>query len=235
MNEALVVFERGIIGFFTLLIFARVLGRTQITQLTFFDYILGITIGSTASTLTTDLGSSAWPHWVGLATWVIAGLTMQWLSVKWRNVGRYLNGEPLVVIMNGKILETAMQKARYTIGDLLEQLRSKDVFDINQVEFAVLETDGEISVLKKSQFQPLTPKDMNIPTNYVGLSTEIIYNGIIIQKNLDHLRLDKDWLLTKLKEQNVNDPSDVFLATLNTDGTLYIDTYGDNVDNKIIK
>ena len=72
MNEAAVVFVRGIIAFFTLLIFARLLGKQQVSELTFFDYILGITIGSIAATLTTDLSSRAWPHWVGLATWTAA-------------------------------------------------------------------------------------------------------------------------------------------------------------------
>lgn len=101
LNEALVVFVRGLIAFFTLLVFARLLGKQQISELTFFDYILGITIGSIAGTLTTDLAIRAWPQWVGLFTWTVAVLAMQWVTLKWRYAAKYIEGEPVVVIMNG--------------------------------------------------------------------------------------------------------------------------------------
>lgn len=96
MNEALVVLVRAIIGFFTLLIFARMLGRQQISQLTFFDYVLGITIGSTASTLSTDLESTAWSHWIGLLTWCAIGFLLQWITLKWRYAAKYIEGSPLL-------------------------------------------------------------------------------------------------------------------------------------------
>ena len=86
MNEAAVVFVRGIISFLTLLIFTRLLGKQQVSELTFFDYILGITIGSIAATLTTDLSSRAWPHWVGLATWTGAVWFLQWITLHFRGV-----------------------------------------------------------------------------------------------------------------------------------------------------
>jgi len=86
-----------------------------------------------------------------------------------------------VVIMNGKIMEDAMRKLRYRTSELLEQLRQKDVFDISQVEFAVLEINGQLSVLKKSQHQPVTPKDLNIPTVYQGIATELIFDGVVDQ------------------------------------------------------
>lgn len=88
MSQAYVVAVRGIIAFFTLLIFARVLGKQQISQLTFFEYILGITIGSTASELTTDLTSRAWPHWIGLLTWTVAVLALQAVTI---NQGTFQN------------------------------------------------------------------------------------------------------------------------------------------------
>lgn len=229
MNDALVVLVRGIIGFFTLFIFTRLLGKQQISQLTFFDYVLGITIGSTASTLTTDLNSSAWPHWIGILTWIVLVLILQWGTIKSRKASQYINGMPTVVIMKGKVMENEMRKMRYNLSDLLEQLRQKDVFDISQVEFAVLESNGNLSVLKKSPYQPLTPKDMNIPTQYSGLSTELIYDGIIIDAHLEKVNLDRAWLFSELRKQKVNDPSEVFLAVLETSGTLYIDLVKDRI------
>ena len=113
MNEALVVIVRAIISFFSLLIFARILGKEQISQLTFFDYILGITIGSIASELTVDLSSRAWPHWVGLLTWAALAYLMEVITLKSRYLAKYIEGEPTIVIMNGKIMENEIQGNRY--------------------------------------------------------------------------------------------------------------------------
>lgn len=135
MNEALVEFVRALMAFFTLLIFTRVLGKQQISQLTFFDYILGITVGSVAASMTTDLTSRAWPHWIGLVTWIAAAFAMQWITIKWRSASKYIDGEPIILIWNGKIMDQAMKKMRYRISDLTEQLRGKDVFHISQVDF----------------------------------------------------------------------------------------------------
>lgn len=154
MNEGLVVIVRSIIGFFTMLIFAKILGKQQISQLTFFDYILGITIGSIAATLTTDLSSRAWPHWVGLLTWALLGYLMEYISTKWRYAGKYLEGEPTIVIMKGKIMEDAMKKMNFRATDIMELLRDKDVFDLNEVDFAIIEPNGKLSVLKKPELQP---------------------------------------------------------------------------------
>ena len=209
MNEGLVVFVRGLIAFASLLIYARILGKQQISQLTFFDYALGITIGSTASTLTTDLSSRAWPHWVGLTTWFVAVYALQWITLKWRRASKYIDGEPVVVVMNGQIMENAMKKLRLRLSDLLEMLRQKDAFDIEQVEFAVLEISGKLSVQKKSQYQPVTPKDLNISTSYKGISTELIYDGVVVDQNLKQLNLDYQWLNIQLRKQGIKDPSEV--------------------------
>lgn len=229
MNEALIVVVRGVIGFFTLLIFTRLLGKQQIGQLSFFDYILGITIGYIAANLTTDLTSRAWPHWVGLAVWSILVVALQWLTLKWRYAGKYIDGEPTVVIMNGKIMENTMKKLRYRTSELLEQLRLQNVFDISQVEFAVLEVNGQLSVLKKSQYQTVTTQDLGISTNYQGIGTELIYDGVVVEQNLRQVNLDRTWLDDQLRIQGINDPSEVFLANLDTQGKLYIDKYKDHL------
>jgi uncharacterized membrane protein YcaP (DUF421 family) len=234
MNEAAVVIVRGIIAFFTLLIFARVLGKQQISQLTFFDYILGITIGSSASSLTTDLTSRAWPHWVGLLTWTIAVLVLQVITIKWRYASKYIDGEPAIVVMDGKILEDAMKKMRYRLDDLLEQLRQKDIFDLTQVKYAILEKDGQVSVLKKPEFMNATVQDLNLPARSNGIATEIIYNGLIIDQNLRQLNRDIRWLYDQLRQNNIKSPSEVFFMALNQDGTLYIDKYSDHVQNPVI-
>ncbi|AHF05952.1 YetF domain-containing protein [Desulfitobacterium metallireducens] len=229
MNEGLVVIVRAFVGFFSLLIFARIIGKEQISQLNFFDYVLGITIGSIAASLTTDLSSRAWPHWVGLLTWVVLGLLMELISSKWRYAAKYLEGEPAIVIMNGKIMENVLRKMKYRASEVLELLRNKGVFDLNQVDFAIIEPNGQISVLLKPEYLPLTPKDLNVKTSPSGISSELVYDGIIIEENLKPLNKDKQWLLDELKKQGINDISEVFLVTLNPAGSLYVDRYEDHL------
>lgn len=235
MSEALIVLVRGIIGFFTLLIFARILGKQQISQLTFFDYVLGITIGSTASTLTTDLTSSAWAHWVGLLTWAVICFAMQLATLKSKTISSYIDGEPTIVIMNGKIMEDAMKKMRFRLSDLLEQLRGKDVFDLKEVQFAVLEKDGQLSVLKKPEYIPVTPKDMNLYTGPGGLTITLIYDGTIILKNLKVINKDKEWLTDELRKKGINNVEDVFMAAIDKSNSLYIDLYKDFGNTKSAK
>ncbi|EKQ52852.1 MULTISPECIES: DUF421 domain-containing protein [unclassified Clostridium] len=229
MNEGLVVFVRAIIAFFSLLIFAKILGKQQISQLTFFDYALGITIGSIAATLTTDLSSRAWPHFVGLFTWFLLGYLMQIITEKWRYAAKYIEGEPTIVIMNGKIMESALRKLKYTAADIMGLLRIKDVFDLSQVDFAIIEPNGQLSVLKKPEYENLTPKDMSILKAPSGLSTELIYDGILIHENLRQLNKTEKWITEQLKMHEIKDISEVFLATLTPSGSLYIDKYNDHM------
>jgi uncharacterized membrane protein YcaP (DUF421 family) len=229
LNEGLVVFVRAIIGYFSLLIFARIIGKEQISQMTFFDYILGITIGSIASELTTDLSSRAWPHWIGLATWASLGYLMEKISIKWRYAAKFLEGEPAIVIMDGKIMEDVLRKVKYSVSDILLLLRNKDVFNLNEVAYAIIESNGAISVLKKPEYLPLTPKDMNIKVETTGISTEMIYDGIVIKENLKQLNKDEQWLYGELKKHGIKDPAEVFLLTLDPGGNLYIDKYEDHM------
>ncbi|WP_040210442.1 YetF domain-containing protein [Clostridium polynesiense] len=233
MIEGLVVAVRSVIGFFSLLIFARILGKQQISQLNFFDYVLGITIGSIAASLTTDLSSRAWPHWIGLLTWAALGLLMEYAAMKWRYCGKYIDGEPTIIIMKGKILEEGLKKVRYRVSDIMELLRNKDVFNLNEVEFAIIEPNGQLSVLKKAEQQPVTKKDLNLSSKPVDISTEIIYDGLIFDENLKNLKLDRNWLKKELNKQGIKNPEEVFLATIDHNGELYVDKYKDYINNGV--
>ena len=229
MNEGLVVLVRAFIGFFSLLIFTRLMGKEQIGQLNLFDYILGITIGSMAAALTTDLSSRAWPHWVGLITWCLLGYLMNVIASKWKYASKVLEGEPAIVIMNGKLMDNVLKKMHYRVSAILELLRNQGIFDPAQVDFAIIEPNGQLSVLLKPEHLPLTPKDMKIQVSPSGISTELVYDGILIEENLTQLNKDKAWLLKELKKQGIHDISEVFLATLNPAGSLYVDKYEDHL------
>lgn len=236
MNEALVVVARSIIAFVTLFIFARLLGKQQVSQLTFFDYVLGITIGSIAASLSIDLESRAWPHWVGLAVWTLAVLGIQIASTKSTTAAKIFMGEPVVVISKGKLLEEAMGRMRYTTGEILEQLRNQGVFDISTVEYAVMESDGQLSVLLKPEHRPATVQDLGLAPPSGGMSAQLIYDGQVIQENLQAAGVDEAWLAKRLREQGINNASEVFLASYHPGSQrLFIDRYVDGIDTSTKK
>ncbi|NLY48160.1 MAG: DUF421 domain-containing protein [Clostridiales bacterium] len=231
MNEGLVVVVRAIISFFTLLILARLLGKEQISQLTFFDYILGITIGSIASEATVDLSSRAWPHFIGLVSWAVLAYLMQYISLKWRYAAKLIEGEPVIVIMNGKILDNVLKKMKFRVSDVLELLRNQGIFDMNEVDYAILEPNGSLSVLKKPEYLPVTRQDLKIKAKPTGISTELVYDGKLIKQNLRQMNKDEKWLMNQLKKHGINDVSEAFLVLINDAGSLYVDKYDDDIKN----
>lgn len=227
MNEAVQILLRSAVAFFTLLIFTRMLGKQQVSQLTFFDYIIGITVGSIAADII-DFNRNLGFQLLGLASWMSLALLLQVVTLKSRKLSKLIDGDPVPVVKNGKILEDNMAKMRYKTKELLEQLRLKGAFNLADVEFAVLETNGSLSVLKKSQHLPVTPDDLNIPTKYNGLSTALILEGEVIQENLQKCNLNQNWLLDELKKQGITDIKEVFIGSLDSSGNLYVDKYTDN-------
>ena len=229
MNEGLVVAVRAVISFFSLLILTKILGKEQISQLTFFDYIVGITIGSIASEATVDLSSRTWPHWVGIVTWAILAYLMQTVSLKWRYAAKVIEGEPTIVIMNGKIMDKVLRKMKLRVSDVLELMRNQGIFDPNEVDYAILEPNGSLSVLKKPEYIPLTPKDMKVEVKPTGISTELVYDGVLIEENLRQMNKDKKWLIVQLKKHGIKDISEALLVTLNDAGSIYVDKYKDDL------
>lgn len=229
MDDGLVVAIRSVIAFLTLLIYVRVLGKRQVSQLSAFDWVFGITIGNIAGGLASDLSVRAWDYWVALTVMSALAIILQLVTLKSRQLAKYIDGEPIVVMMNGKIMEGALEVERLRFGGFLSQLRTKGIFDLSDVEFAVLEAGGNVAVLKKSQAQPVTPKDLKLSTAYKGMSTELIYDGLILDRNLKQINLDRAWLEGELRKQGIHDPSEVFRAEINTSGELYVDKYRDRI------
>jgi uncharacterized membrane protein YcaP (DUF421 family) len=229
MSESAVVIVRSVVTFLSLLVFCRLLGKTQVAQLTFFEYVTGITIGSIAGELTTDLGVRPWPMFAGLAAWAGLTLATQYAALKSRWVSKMLDGEPVIVVQNGQVLEANLRATRLRLDDLLTLLRTKGVFTLREVEFALLEPTGELSVLKRSQYLPATPSDLQIPTDYQGLSIELVVDGQVQEQNLSRLGLNADWLRQQLLEQKHVRLEETFFVSLDTSGHLYVDTCRDRI------
>jgi uncharacterized membrane protein YcaP (DUF421 family) len=149
---------------------------------------------------------------------VLTGL----LTVKSHVFRKLINSEPVTAIENGKIVDKNLKKVRYTINELTSQLRVKNIFNYADVEFAIIENDGQLSVLPKSPKAPLTPSDLKIPTGYKGLTKDLIMDGNILYENLSSIKKDENWLKTQLLNQKIQGPEKVFYAGLDSDGNLFV-------------
>lgn len=151
------------------------------------------------------------------------------ISLKNRKGRKFLAGDPTIVIQNGKILEGNMKKMRYTIDYLNQQLRERDVFNIEEVLFAIVETNGTLTVLKKPQFRNVTRQDLMIAiTPEQKLPIELIMDGEIIKENLEQNNLPLSWLESELKKRNLTKHGVVY-AVLEANGNIYVDTYKDHI------
>jgi uncharacterized membrane protein YcaP (DUF421 family) len=189
--------------------------------MSYFEFTVAITIGSISGSYVVQMVQGMW---VLIAPVLLAllAITLDFANMKSLRLRKLSEGEPVVVIQNGQIMEKGMKRLRYNMDHLESQLRDKGVFDFSEVEFAVLEPHGQLSVLKKSQYLPLTPENMNMSTVYKGLPTEIIKDGKVLEKNLKQNNLTGHWLIQELKKRNIINTSDVVYAALNTSGVLYV-------------
>jgi len=221
LDQLILVTWKSLLIFSMLSILTRIIGRKLLAQMSYFDFVVGITIGSISGSYVVQMVKGMWIL-IAPVLLTLCAIAFDYIHLKKLRLRKLAEGEPVIVIQNGNIMEDNMRKLRYHLDDLEMQLRDKGVFDFNEVEFAVLESHGQLSVLKKTQFQPVTPKDMNMKTGYKGLSMEIIKDGDILDKNLQQNNLSIDWLKQELKNRNIQKVSDVVYAAINTDKVLYI-------------
>jgi uncharacterized membrane protein YcaP (DUF421 family) len=203
-----------------LFILTRLMGKKQIAQLNFFDYVIGITIGSIASEYAVVRNIRIEEGITALVVVTFFSFVFSHISLKSYKGRKILDGVPLTLIENGRIIEKNLRKVKLSVNDLLEECRQKDFFDISQIEFGILETSGRLSVQPKSQNRPLTPNDLQIPTEYEGLCTNVIIDGKIIEEHLSAVQLDTDWLYKELSDNGISSAC-VLLAYVDTMGRLH--------------
>ncbi|MGE5704515.1 MAG: DUF421 domain-containing protein [Clostridia bacterium] len=219
---------RATVTFLVLMVLTRLLGKKQISQLTFFNYVAGITMGSIAGEIS---GQSQTPFFNGLISliwWFLLTILVGFISLKSRKGRVLIDGEPSIVIKKGKILEQVLADARLNMDDLSMLLREKDIFAVNEVEYAILEPNGQLSVLKKPEYESVAKQDLHIAVSPIlYLPAEVIVDGKIVYKNLRELNLTQAWLGNELQKAGITSPDEVFYAEIQTDGTLHIDKRND--------
>lgn len=230
ISEILDVTFRAFSSLITLFLVTKMLGKKQVSQLSLFDYVIGISIGNFAAEMTINLESNEINGILAVVIFGLCAYFVSYLTMKSIKLRRFFMGTPTIIIQNGKILEENMKKVKLDINDMLEEVRSNGYFDLSQVEYAIMETNGKLSVLPKSNYRPITPNDMNIKVNKEGLCANIIIDGKIMYNNLSYVNKSKQWLLSQLKHQHQGDISKILLATLDINDNLVI--YLRNKDEK---
>lgn len=210
----------------TVLIISKIIGKRNITQITPFYLIVLIAIGVISAALSMNLLPNQIHGVLALGVWVLIPVALTFLSIRSKWVYDLLEGKEKVVIKHGKIMEENLQKERYTPEDLLRQLRSKNVFSVADVEFAVLEPTGEINPLLKSDKQPVTAKDLGEKVATQVEPQTIILDGKIMDEPLSTLGLSRQWLEIEIDKMGIS-PENVFVCQVNSFGEIYVDLFND--------
>jgi uncharacterized membrane protein YcaP (DUF421 family) len=234
MHEYLDILIRTITALLILLLIARILGKQVISNMTFHDFVTGITLGAIAANLAFNDKIEAKYIILSLIVIAITSYTLSVIDIKSRKLRKWISGSPTVMIEDGKILEGNMKKVRCTIDSLNQALREKDIFNIEEVEYALLEDNGRLSVLKKDEYRYVTKKDLNIGSEKVFFPVELIMDAEIIEENLKRNGLEKEWLDQELKKRGKK-LSDVFYAVRGTRQQIVFEFYEDNISKPVNK
>ena len=208
-------------SFLALFLIAKVIGHKQISQLEFFDYITGITIGSIAAEMATELEKPWKPL---LAMVIYGGITflLSILSNKLPRARKYLDGTPTILMDHGKLYRENLKKARLDLSEFMVLCRQQGYFDLTSIETAVFEYNGKLSILPVSDQRPATPQDMNLAPEQQLLFSELIMDGRILENNLKRMGLDRTWLDRQLKQRHIRSAKDVCLAVCDPNQKLVI-------------
>ncbi|UJL47643.1 DUF421 domain-containing protein [Virgibacillus sp. NKC19-16] len=222
MQDYLPMLWDTLFGFFALFLVTKILGKTQISQLTPFDFIAGLILGELVGNALFDEKAGIPEIAFVVTLWAVLLYITEIITQKFKRTRALIEGSPAIVIYNGKLIRDTMKKNKLDVNQLKNLLRGKDVFSIQEVEYAILEVNGTVSVLRKSAFQTPTKGDINVSPQEVKLPTTLINDGEIIYDNLKEKNLNEEWLLEQLKEQDFNTAEDVFYAEYTKDKKLFV-------------
>ncbi|GAA5416614.1 UPF0702 transmembrane protein YetF [Paraliobacillus ryukyuensis] len=218
------IFFESLFGFFGLFVLTKVLGKTQIRQLTAFDFISALILGELVGNALYDDGVGIIDIGFAILLWGGLLFVTEIITQKLKGSRSLLEGRPSIIIHQGKLQREVMAKSKLDINQLLHLLRSKDVFSVREVDYAILETDGTVSVLKKTFAQQPTRSDLQLLPEEVSLPIMLINDGEIIKDNLAQINQDRNWLENELKKQEISSYKEVFYAEYKKGENLYVQT-----------
>lgn len=222
MPDLLKIVLLSITSLVTLFILAKIMGYRQMSQMSMFDYINGITIGSIAAEMATELDQTPLHGIVAMTVYALSAVLLSFVSMKSIRLRRLIVGRPVLLLNNGNIYEKNLRKAKIDINEFLTQCRVAGYFDVSKLQSAVLEADGRISFLPLSTERPLTAADVKLSPEQETMTANVVIDGHIMHKNLLHTGKDETWLQRQLKAQGADDVRDVLLASVDMQNKLTV-------------
>ena len=194
-----------------LFIIAKIMGHKQVSQLDFFDYVAGITIGSIGAELATELEEPYKPL-IALCVWGGASLALTSIAHKLPKSRKYINGTPTIVLNEGKLYRQNLKKAKLDLSEFMLLCREQGYFDLDEIQTAIFEHNGTLSILPKAANRPVTPEDLKITAKTAHIGVEVIMDGRVMGENLSRIGRDSNWLQKQLKKQGYKDIKEIFLG-----------------------
>jgi len=216
----LLIFVRTIILYMLVLIVMRFMGKREIGQLQPFEFAISIMIADLAATPMSALGTPITYGIVPIVGLLVMHLLISFINIKSLKCREFICGKPSILIYRGKIDEKVLIKENFTINELQERLRGNNIFDLGEVEYAILETNGEITVIPKPGKRGVVIEDLGLKEEYTGLPYDLVIDGIILYDNLKKISKDKQWLENEVGKFNMK-PEEALVVTLNGKGEMY--------------
>lgn len=215
--EAFKIIPRSVASLIVLFLITKLMGKKQVSELSLFDYVIGISIGNYTAEMVMNFDYQYINGIIAILTFGIISYLVSILTMKSMSLRRFLIGVPTIIIDEGKISLEALKKAKLDINDFLEQCRGEGYFDVSEISSAILEANGKISILPKRDYQVPTLKDLKIKANKEYLSVNIIIDGNLMENNLKNSNKNKAWLDKELEKQGYNGYENILLATITND------------------
>lgn len=207
------VFLRSFFSILALFFLTKIMGRKQISQLNLYDYVVGITIGSVAAEISTNLDTHFFSGILVMVIYSIVSVLFSFLSEKSIVLRRFIIGVPYILIENGKILESSLKKAKFDINELLQEARIGGYYDLSQIDYAIMEANGKVSFLPKGKYSPVTISDMKLKESKNALVSNLVIDGKIMFNNLDYIGKSEQWLLNRLDSMGYKSLDEILLVT----------------------
>lgn len=224
------IISRTVLMYLVIIISMRLMGKRQIGQLQPFEFAIAVMISDLAVMPLTGDSKNLVQDLIPIAVLVICQVLLSFLSIRGVRIREIICGKPMLLIRDGKLLEKNMRREMYTINDLMEQLRFYSIQSVGDVEYGILETNGQLSVLLKSEKRPATPEDLGIKTPHEKFSHDIIIDGKLIGRTLERLHIKREWVDESLKEFGVNDYKQVFYAYLDSNMKIQMQKKGEYLE-----
>lgn len=218
---------RVIVLYLIVMIALRLMGKREIGQLSVFDFVISVMIAELSTLPMEDTSVPLYRSIVSVSLLVILQLAVAYTQLKSHRFRHWVDGEPSVLVKNGMIQDDEMKRIRYTMHDLLTQLREKGVMNVADVEFAILETSGTLSVFPKAESRPVTPRDLSKHVSSESMPLPLIIDGTPVKKTLSTIRRTEGWLREEVQRRGYGSIENVFFATIDNQGEIYLDEHTD--------